>query len=221
MDPRASTAGHPAGFSAGTAWRWPLPSVHTGRARTPDGAEWGGPRRSHLPRPACPLGPTLQPCGVLRPLCSPSFCLLSHSQLLHSAHPGQPAPQPRPRGPLEGQRSKAGPHVPSLIGPSQDPAPPGSATEKGEAPVPGLPEAPHTKGRRQRHFLGWQVLVSDSAQSTGAGVRRGRVSRVGGQHRHVGRAPQWRWWGGRNRWGHLRAMSATEEGRRVPEEQGG
>lgn len=44
---------------------------------------------------------------------------------------------------------------------------------------PWLPAAPHTKGRRQRHFPRWQVLVSDSTQSVLAEERQAKLGSTG------------------------------------------
>lgn len=67
-----------------------------------------------------------------------------------------------------------------LIGSSQDPRSSRLGNKKkGRPRAYWLPEAPCTqKGGRQRHFLGWQVLVSDSTRSMG-GRRKAGVGFLG------------------------------------------
>ena len=156
-------------------------------------AERGGPRRSHLPWPACPLGPKPQRCQGSLPSAPHSFCLLFLSQLFHSAAPGRPALRsPGLQGPIKASGQRPARTCCILSAHLKTPAPPGSATKKrGRPRAHWLPEAPRTqKGRRQRHFLGWQVLVSDSTQSTGgqrkAGVGFGQAGSADTQFR----APQ-------------------------------
>lgn len=77
---------------------------------------------------------------------------------------------------------RLGHRVPHLIGSSQHPASPVLANKKkggGAALYPWLPAAPHTKGRRQRHFPRWQVLVSDSTQSVLAEERQAKLGSTG------------------------------------------
>ena len=147
-------------------------TVHQGTGQGPDPS----PRRSHLPWPACPLSPKQQRCQGSLPSAPLSFCLLFLSQLSHSAAPRRPAlPSPGPQGPIKASGQRPAPTCCILSAHLKTPTPPGLATiKRGRPRAYWLPEAPRTqKGRRQRHFLGWQVLVSDSTRSTGSQRKAG------------------------------------------------
>lgn len=131
--------------------------------------------------------------------------------------------------PVKASGQRPAQHVPHLIGPSQDPAPPGLGNKKGGGPgSTGSPWPCTQKGGRQRHFPGWQVLVSDSAQSARAEERRGWVSpgSTDMQGQECGQGPWGGKVGGSRHSGHFSKVLAVGGGQLVnshtpPQEQSG
>lgn len=128
----------------------------------------------------CPLHPTAFVCSS-----SPSCSIQQPQDDLPSAAQAPKAPL---RPAVKGRPSRAASYRPISRPPLLQAR---QQKKRGRPWAHWLPEAPRTqKGRRQRHFLGWQVLVSDSAQSTGdrrkAGVGFGQAGSADTQYR----APQ-------------------------------
>lgn len=128
---------------------WPVSiSVHReGRAGSQTKTESRGPQKSHLPRPACPVGPKPRDPQVLRPLHSPSFCLLFLPSCSIQQLPQQPVLpllkswRPPFREAVTGRPSTChvlSAHLKILLLPAW-------ATKKGAAPGPLAPCGPEHK----------------------------------------------------------------------------
>lgn len=176
---------------------------------------WAGPgpwtqdRKERLRGHTCLCRLALQvlDCGSgFSTLCTPtSFCLLHLPQLFHSAASSTTSP-PCLEASIKASGQSPAQHMPLLICPSQDSAPPGSGNKKGGGPCTHwLPAAPHTKGWVTKTFSRMAgVGVRFHPECTGRrkagkaglpraaqtcrGRRAGRVPWEGGG-RHQGQGP--------------------------------
>ena len=161
-----------------------VPAVHQGTGQGPDPKP--RPKEEARGGHTCHGQPALwvlnhSDARVPCPLCPAAFvCSSSPSCSIQQPQDDLPSPAQAPKAPLrpavKGQPARAASYRlisrPPFLQAWQQ-------KKKGRPRAYWLPEAPCTqKGGRQRHFLGWQVLVSDSTRSMG-GRRKAGVGFLG------------------------------------------